>query len=89
MTFLSIDGPLVIVGAGIDTIPKTGKETKYLMTIVSTTKSSKGSNQDKTTTETKDLGENNNVASQHPELVKSMLKKLEVWSNDVYATSKN
>ncbi|PQV50211.1 arylsulfatase A-like enzyme [Jejuia pallidilutea] len=36
-----------------------------------------------------DLGENNNIASQHPELVKTMLKKLEDWSNDVYATSKN
>ncbi|WP_109852755.1 hypothetical protein [Aquimarina sp. AU58] len=43
------------------TIPKTSKETKYLMTIVSTTKSSKDPNQDKTSTETKDLGESNTL----------------------------
>lgn len=43
------------------TIPKTDKETKYLMTIVSTTKSSKDSNQDNTSTETKNLGENNTL----------------------------
>lgn len=30
-----------------------------------------------------DIGENNNVASQHPEMVATMLKKLEVWSKDV------
>ncbi|WP_299782425.1 sulfatase [uncultured Formosa sp.] len=36
-----------------------------------------------------DISENNNVASEHPELVKTMLKKLETWSDDVYATSKN
>ncbi|MCK0146207.1 sulfatase [Arenibacter sp. F26102] len=37
----------------------------------------------------KDLGENNNVASEHPDLVKTMLKKLEAWSENVYSTPKN
>ena len=37
----------------------------------------------------KDIGENNNVASEHPDLVKPMLKKLEAWSENVYSTSKN
>lgn len=36
-----------------------------------------------------DIGENNNVAGQHPKLVKSMLRKLEVWSENVYSSSKN
>ena len=35
-----------------------------------------------------DISETNNVASEHPELVETMLKKLEAWSEDVYATSK-
>jgi len=36
-----------------------------------------------------DLSESNNIANKHPEMVKSMLKKLTIWSDDVYAeTSK-
>tara|TARA_R110002126_G_scaffold22865_5_gene81091 strand:- start:15746 stop:17071 length:1326 start_codon:yes stop_codon:yes gene_type:complete len=35
-----------------------------------------------------DIGENNNLAQQHPELVKSLTKKLEAWGDDVYATTK-
>jgi arylsulfatase A-like enzyme len=34
-----------------------------------------------------DLSESNNIANKHPEMVKSMLKKLTIWSDDVYAES--
>ncbi|WP_103190759.1 sulfatase [Formosa algae] len=34
-----------------------------------------------------DISETHNVAGAHPELVSTMLKKLEVWGDDVYATS--
>ncbi|MDO6603849.1 sulfatase [Arenibacter palladensis] len=37
----------------------------------------------------KDISENNNVASEHPDLVKTMLNKLETWSENVYSTSNN
>lgn len=36
-----------------------------------------------------DISETNNVASQHTELVETMLKKLEIWGKEVYLTSKN
>ena len=35
-----------------------------------------------------DIEESNNLASQHQEMVKTMLKKLEIWSDDVNLTSK-
>ena len=35
-----------------------------------------------------DIAETNNLASQHPEMVENMLKKLEAWSEDVYISSK-
>ncbi|WP_405605848.1 sulfatase [Polaribacter sp. Asnod1-A03] len=34
-----------------------------------------------------DIEESNNLASQHPEMVETMLKKLQVWSDDVNSTS--
>lgn len=35
-----------------------------------------------------DIEESNNLASQHPEMVETMLRKLQVWSDDVNSTSK-
>ena len=35
-----------------------------------------------------DIAETNNLASEHQELVNSLLKKMEAWSDDVYVSSK-
>jgi len=35
-----------------------------------------------------DIAETNNLASEHPELVNRLLKKIEAWSDDVYVSSK-